>query len=204
MKKCIITGAGDYNGIRPEFSADYIIAADGGYDLLKNTSLVPDLVIGDFDSIADCEIPADTEVIKFPPEKDKSDLELAVDEAIRRGFDCFYIYGCLGGRLDHTFANIAVLTAISKRGLTGYLIGVNEIITAVTNKRLLLDSYKSGIISIFPAGESAEGVTLKGLKYPLGNAVLTCDSTLGLSNEFMESQAEIEVKNGTLTVIINF
>ena len=199
MKKCIIIGAGDFNALCPDYTADFIIAADGGYEKLTEGSV--DLLVGDFDSIKAFEIPHNVETIRFPSEKVSSDLELAVNEAINRGFDCFYIYGALGGRLDHTFGSIAVLTAISKKGMTGYLIGENEIITAVTNSKLELTG--NGIISIFPAGEKAQGVTLEGLKYELNNAELTCCTTHGLSNEYITGKsASIQVRDGTLIVII--
>jgi len=166
---------------------------------VDNEQLTVDLLIGDFDTLK--KIPDNVEAIRHPSEKNESDLELAVEEAIRRGFNCFYIYGCLGGRLDHSLASIAVLASISRRGMTGWLIGVNEVITAVTDSKITLDSHESGFVSIFPAGETAKGVTLTGLKYPLCNAVLTCVNSLGLSNEFMGVEAVVEVRDGTLIII---
>ena len=202
MKKCIIIGAGEFNGFCADFTADFIIAADGGYDALTRYGFKADLLVGDFDSInCNKNIPDNIEVITFPKAKDSSDLELAVDEAIKRGFDCFYIYGALGKRLDHTLASIAVLVALSQKKLTGYLIGENETITAVTDSKLTLSACESGVISVFAAREKAEGVNLKGLKYPLDNAVLTHYSTHGLSNEFLGEEAIIEVQNGTLIVV---
>ena len=199
MRKCMIIGAGEFTGFNPNFTAEYIIAADGGYDHLNKHKLNPDLVVGDFDSVK--KTPVNVEIIRHPSEKDESDLELAVEAAITRGFDCFYIYGALGKRLDHTLASIAVLISISQKGMTGYLIGDDEIITAVTDSLITLGTQNSGVVSVFATGEAASGVNLKGLKYPLSNAVLTCGSTRGLSNEFIGVEAVIEVRNGTLIVI---
>ncbi|MCL1903185.1 MAG: thiamine diphosphokinase [Oscillospiraceae bacterium] len=196
MNKCIIIGAGEFDGFRDEYTADYVIAADGGID---NLQCKADLLIGDFDSAK--ALPADVEQIRFPKEKDQSDLELAVAEAIKRGFNCFYIYGALGKRLDHSLASIAVLTALSQRGCTGYLLGTNEIITAVTNSSVTLKPQFNSLVSVFPAGNNASGVSLKGVKYPLENAVLTNGSTLGLSNEIVGDAAFIEVQNGTLIIV---
>jgi thiamine pyrophosphokinase len=190
MKKCVIAGAGEFNGLHSDFSADYIIAADSDY-------LSPDLLIGDLDSVS--SIPEGVETIRFPQEKDASDLELACDEAIRRGFGCLYIYGALGGRLDHTLASIAVLVSVSRRGISAWLIGADEIITAVTNGRITLSG--RGTVSIFPAGEKASGVTLSGLKYTMDNGTLTCDSSRGLSNEFVGENVVIEVRDGTLIIV---
>ena len=199
MKKCTIVGAGSFAGFCPEFTSEYIIAVDGGYDNLKRFNLSPNLLIGDFDSIE--STPDNIETIRFSSIKDESDLELAVAEAIRRGYVCFYIYGALGGRLDHTLASIAVLASASMQGFTGYLVGENERITAITNKKIAFSKSESGNISVFPVGKEAAGVSIGGLKYPLDNAVLSCDSTLGLSNEFIGEDADIEVKDGTLVVV---
>ncbi|MCL2634656.1 MAG: thiamine diphosphokinase [Oscillospiraceae bacterium] len=202
MKPCVIVGAGEFTGLSGIRHTDYyyIIAADGGYDNLKQFGIKPDLIIGDLDSINN--IPADIETIRFPIEKSASDMELAVEEAIRRGYGYFYIYGALGKRLDHTLANIAVLVNISKRGYLAYLIGGGCEITAVTNSRLTFGKEKTGVVSVFPAGDEARGVTLTGLKYPLCDAVIKCGTTVGLSNEFLGVESFIKVKNGTLVVII--
>jgi thiamine pyrophosphokinase len=203
MKACTIIGAGEFSGFNPAFISDFIIGADA-------CPVPVNLLVGDFDTLKSLEkVPHNVEVVRFPSEKDESDLELAVEEAIRCGFNTFYIYGCLGGRLDHTLASISVLTYVSRKGMIGYLIGENEVITAVTNDKITLEPQKSGIVSIFPAGGKASGVTLKGLKYPLNNAVLTCGSTLGLSNEFIGGAGRdanaptVEVRDGTLIVVIS-
>ena len=203
LKTCIIIGAGEFSRIHPSFVADYVIGADA-------CPVPVDLLIGDFDTLKN--IPDDIEIIQFPKEKDASDLELAVEEAISRGFDCFYIYGALGGRLDHTLASIAVLTSISRKGLTGWLISENEVVTAVTNGQLIINHVPLNkgyaldtppqYLSIFPIGGKARGVTLTGLKYETDNAVLSCDNSLGLSNEFVSKEAIIDVKNGTLIVVM--
>jgi thiamine pyrophosphokinase len=194
MKKCVIIGANEFSGLLPQFMADYVIGADACPEDVQ-----VDLLIGDFDTLTN--IPADIETISFPSEKNESDLELAVEEAVRRGYDCFYIYGCLGGRLDHTIASISVLASISQRNMTGYLISEKEVITAVTNRKLTLNSKKTGTVSVFPVGGAAKGVTLTGLKYPLNDAELPF-SSLGLSNEFIDEEVTIEVSNGTLIVVI--
>jgi thiamine pyrophosphokinase len=205
--KCIIVGAGDFAGLAdfdPE--SDLIIAADGGYDSLRRIGVTPHIIIGDFDSICESET-ADfaVELLRFPPEKDASDLELAVDEAIRRGRDRMDIYGALGGRLDHTLASIAVLVSLSRRGFADCrLIGVNETIAAVTDGSLTLTSGSAReIVSIFPAGDAAHGVTLTGFKYPLTDGSLTNTTSRGVSNEFAAGAkvATVAVRSGTLVVI---
>ena len=194
--KCIIIGNGEQTKIHPDYTADYVIGADMYVEGV-------DLLVGDFDTLCIDSIPDNIETIRHPIEKDESDLELAVAEAIRRGFDTFYIYGCLGGRFDHTLASIAVLTSISQKGLCGFLIGKSQTITAITKGKLTLECNPPEVVSLFPAGDTAAGVTLTGFKYPLNNATLTNNNSLGLSNVALDSNAVIEVKNGTLIVVIN-
>jgi len=203
VKSCIIVGAGEFDGLKSEHESKFIIAVDGGYDSLKKIGVTPDLIVGDCDSIE--ALPDNIEVVRYPAEKNQSDLELAVGEAIKRGFVSFYIYGALGKRFDHSLASMAVLTGISQKGLNARLIGTASSLceaTAVTNSKLVFEAGSSGTISIFPAGEKAEGVSLQGLKYQLDNAVLHCHETVGLSNEFTGEEAVIEVKSGTLIIIL--
>ncbi|MCL2754278.1 MAG: thiamine diphosphokinase [Oscillospiraceae bacterium] len=184
---CIIVGASpECAAIAEHENAQaFVIAVDGGYDRLTECGIVPDLVIGDFDSLTG-KLPVTVETLRFPQEKDESDTELAVQEAIRRGCKAFRIYGALGGRLDHTLANIALMISLSERGYDCRLIGEREWLTAVvSNSRFKLDCATGQTVSVFTADESAHGVTLTGFKYPLANAVLQ-RGTRGLSNEVTE------------------
>ncbi|MDR0222222.1 MAG: thiamine diphosphokinase [Oscillospiraceae bacterium] len=199
MKSCAIVGAGEFNGFHPCFAGEYTIAADGGCDNLAKFGITPDLIVGDCDSIS--EIPGGVEVVRAPSEKDETDAALAVNEAIRRGYVRFYIYGALGGRLDHTLANISLLANLSRRGFTARIIGKNEIIAAVTDGVAAFGADKTGIISIFPAGEKAKGVSLKGLKYGLDDAELRFDAAVGVSNEFIGEESFVGVKKGTLIIV---
>ena len=104
-----ISGASEFNS--EQFSArngagafDAVIAVDGGFASLADVGCAPDLAIGDFDSLG--YVPEGVEVLVFPPEKDASDMELALGEAVARGADAVEVYGALGGRLDHTLANL--------------------------------------------------------------------------------------------------
>ena len=198
-KSCIIIGNGDFNGLHPDYTADYVIAADT-LQIKK-----ADLIVGDFDSIDSREVPPDIETVQVSAEKDFSDLELAVNEAIKRGYDCLYIYGALGGRFDHSLASLAVLRRAVESGLTAYLIGVNEIVTAVVclcgQGAVTLPIRDSGYVSVFPVNGDASGVTITGLKYSLDNADLSQNCTVGLSNEFVGEEAVVTVKDGMLLVL---
>lgn len=178
---------------------ELIIAADAGYERLKKMGITPHLAIGDFDSAR--EVPNDVEVVRYPKEKDDTDTLLAVKEAIARGSSEIVIYGSLGGRIDHTFANIQTLVFIAENGRRGYLVGQGWVITAVKDGSISFGSEKSGTVSVFCAGDTACGVNIKGLKYEVENAELRNGFPVGVSNEFIGKEAEISVKRGVVLVM---
>lgn len=197
---CYIIAAGPVETLTLNASdSDFIIAADAGYLHLSALSATANLVVGDFDSMA--EKPNHPNIVTHPAAKDKTDTLLAIDEGLRRGYRRFIILGGLGGRLDHTLANIQALSYIAASGGRGYLAGSGMVITVIRNGRLCLDGGKMGVISVFSCGEAARGVNLKGLKYKLRNAVLTSEMPLGVSNEFTGVPGEISVASGSIAVM---
>ncbi len=204
MKVCYIFAAGEYDNIlfdKAIIDSDFIIAADGGYSYLKQNNILPDLAVGDFDSL--CFIPKDVEVIQHPCEKDDTDMALAVNEGFRRGYNCFVIYGGLGGRLDHTLANIQTLQFIAKNNGRGFLCNKDTIVTSIYNNSIKFSRNNMGTVSIFCLDKVAKGVTIKGLKYEVCDAELNSSTPLGVSNEFINKEAEITVIDGCLTIIYN-
>ncbi len=201
-KICYIVGAGPVDALTLEPTEhDYVIAADAGYQHLADLSVVADLVVGDFDSMP--AKPNHPNIIAHPAEKDETDMMLAVDEGLRRGYRTFVLLGGMGGRLDHTYANIQMLSYMAAQSARGCLLGGGTAVTVVRNGTLRFDACKSGIVSVFCAGETAHGVTLTGLKYPLLNAELNFMQSLGVSNEFTGIPSEISVLNGSLVVMWN-
>lgn len=200
MGICYIVGAGHFENVKINpSSGDYIIAADKGFSYLREIMIKPDIVIGDFDSLED--IPENENVVQHPIDKDDTDMMLAIKTGLDLGYKTFLIYGGLGGRLDHTYANIQILVYLSVKGARGYLLDGDRVVTAITNEELLFSTERKGILSVFSAGDSAKGVNLKGLKYQLEDAVLTKDMPLGVSNEFTESESCVSVEEGTLIVM---
>jgi len=199
---CYIFGAAKISetDISPK-EGDCVIAADGGFAELQRLSISADIVVGDFDSLK--RIPEHENVLKYPVEKDDTDMMLAVKEGIYRGYKKFILYGGLGGRLDHTLANIQVLVNLSRNRASGYLVGDGMVITAVSNGSITFLGDKKGTISVFCSGDKAEGVCLEGLKYPLVNADLSDDVPLGISNEFTGRESKITVGKGTLVILWN-
>ncbi|MCM1537849.1 MAG: thiamine diphosphokinase [bacterium] len=202
---CFIIGAGEIGNpgwfrrqVRPK-EKDYLIAADGGYTICERCGIRVDALIGDFDSL--CCIPEHPNVIRLPQEKDDTDLHYAVKKGLERGYRMFEIYGATGGREGHTMANYQTLVYLAHQRACGILRSMNVQVTAIDSDTLRLPAYKGGLVSLFCMGERAEGVTLKGLKYPLSDAVLTNDTPIGVSNEFIGETAEITVADGTLLVM---
>ncbi len=201
-RTCFIFGAGEYGGrtlTGAGLSGGLIIAADGGYDRLRQWGISPDLAVGDFDSLG--RTPEGVEVVRHPVMKDDTDMMLAVREGLARGCTRFLLYGGLGGRLDHTLANLHVLAFLAQRSCPAFLLGEDTAVTALCGGTLTFGPEHAGVLSLFAWGGAARGVTLTGLLYPLENAVLTPEHPLGVSNEFLGRTARVSVAGGTLIAV---
>ena len=203
MPICFVFGAGPPPDCPPEISAqDIVIAADGGYLYTQSAGIRADAVVGDFDSLGGVpeHRPDGPFVMQLPKEKDQTDTFAALKYGQERGFKCFHIYGGVGGRLDHTLANIQCLTFLLNHGARGYLHDRDTVATALKTG-VWLAPRESGVISVFALGGSAEGVCLRGFKYELEDAALTTDFPLGVSNEFIGQSAYVGVERGNLLII---
>ena len=180
---------------------DYLICADGGEMIAAQLGPQPDCVVGDFDSDRTTER-FDCLYITYPAEKDLTDSEAALLHAVERGCRDITVIGGIGGRLDHTVGSIAMLLKFAKDVDHLEFRDGNNAMFLLTNGEAMLhpsDDYKYfGLWSIDPV---ATGVTITGAKYPLTNAVLPRDTTLGISNEITGSAAHIIVRDGTVLVM---
>lgn len=197
---CYIVGAGENYGLNfiPR-TEDFVIAADAGFQALEQKGIPANMIIGDFDT-ADF-IPNHPNVIVLNAEKDDTDMRAAVHAGISEGYEIFHIYCGTGGRIEHTIANMQLLTELSQNGRQGFLFGKDYVITAITDRCMSFPKNASGYLSVFSHSEKSEGVCLKGLKYELENAVLTNTFPLGVSNEFIGEESTITVKKGTLLLV---
>ncbi len=201
-KICYIVGAGSFEIKKIDVKEnDLVIAADGGYDNLKSLEISPNILLGDFDSIS--KIPSVKNIIQHPAEKDETDMMLAVEKGLENGYNCFVIYGGLGGRLDHTLANIQTLIYLSKKDVSAYFVGEGVVITAITNTEIEIKGKEKNLLSAFCFENQATGVWEWNLKYKLENATLTCSVPTGVSNEFTSKPAKIKVEDGTLVIMWN-
>ena len=196
---CFIFGAGSYYGLaqRP-VPGDTVIAADGGWRTCRQEGITPDLLLGDFDSLP--EVPHFDHIRRVPVEKDDTDMMLAIKEGLRRGETVFHLYGGMGGRTDHTIANLQSLLYLACHGARGWLYGDQERLTAICDGELTLPAREKGIVSVFCMGADAEGVTIQGAQYPLEDAALTADFPLGVSNHFIGSAVRVAVRRGCLLI----
>ncbi len=203
MKKqgaCYIVGAGEFTTLyRIPAEEDYVIAADGGYRYLQQMGIYPDLVLGDFDSLL--EKPQHDHLIELPAEKDDTDMLYAIKVGLEKGFKTFYLYGGMGGRFDHTVANLQSLAFLSQHGAAGFLFGKEDVTTVLSNPSVRFDSGAEGYISLFSFGEHCSGVCIRGLKYELENASLCHTFPIGTSNEFIQKESEIAVAQGTALLV---
>ena len=200
----IIVGAGD---ILPEDltfkrkSDDLICAADAGHLALLQAGIIPDLIIGDFDSSEFLEV--NTEIIRLPVEKDDTDTVYCVKEGLKRGFKEFLIIGALGGkRISHTIANIQMLSMIREAGAYAEIIAGETtmfILTGGETHRFTPDS--AGTVSFFSLSDEAV-VSLKNFYYSLEEGELTRYFPLGVSNHFIGKEAEIRVRSGEVLAVV--
>ncbi len=194
---CHIVCALPQNTLSAPAPGDLVIAADGGYARLGGVR--PDLVVGDFDSLG--YVPEGESVVRHPVKKDDTDTMLAARIGLARGYRAFLLHGAVGGRLDHTLANLQTLAFLREHGARAALLGDGETITLIRNESLRFRAGLRGTVSVFSYGACAEGVYERGFAYTLNDATLTDTKPIGVSNAFTGAPAEIAVRSGRLAVL---
>lgn len=181
----------------------YVIAADSGLDHARRLNLAVDLIVGDLDSVSARAL-ADSEGIpieQYPTDKNYTDLELALDAAVRLDAERIVVLGGHGGRLDHFFGNAAVLTApsLANRNIE-WLAGHAHVY--VVRRWTQLHGSVGATVSLLAVGGPATGIVTQGLRWPLANEVLEPWESRGLSNQFSSPIAIINLESGTLLAVI--
>ena len=215
MGACALVGAADFNSVEfmrrynaGEFDAVY--AVDGGLVWLSDCGVVPDLVLGDFDSLG--YVPDGVPVETHPPMKDFSDMELALERAFADGHCRVVIFGGIGDRLDHTLANLQVFARFSERGVLVEAVADSFAVRMVTgpDEFALPAELEQGVVSVFSMSDCCVGVTERGLLYSLDDVQLTNRESMGLSNELVSKadraaaglvEPVVSVQQGTLVVM---
>lgn len=197
MKKALIIAAGTVDKVDTA-GADLIIAADGGYDAALRLGIRPDLFVGDMDSVTE---KVDIKTVVLSKEKDFTDTECAIEEAVSRGYGRIDIYGATGTRLDHTLANIFMMKKYSDRCIDVRIIDSHNKMRAV-NGTNVFSGLKGKTVSFIPADTVVSGVTLSGFKYPLKNRDISIGTSLTVSNIAVSDEVRVDIKHGTLIMII--
>lgn len=186
---------------------DVIIAADKGLETLYKLKVMPNYIIGDFDSI-------DTKVLKqyentnipityLKPEKDYTDTHMALKKAIEIGSKEITIIGGIGTRLDHTLANINILKEALDNNVKAKIINENNEIMLINNEVTINKNNKFKYISLLPLTTKVSGITLEGFKYLLYDAALNIGESIGVSNEQISDLAKIKIKEGIAILILS-
>ena len=199
-KSCLIISGGEYAPFEKPAEGCLVVACDRGYEHARRAGIRPDLLVGDFDSCA-AAVEEGVEILRFPPEKDDTDTMLALRIALARGCREIRLVCALGGRLDHTLANLQALVFAAEQGCAARICSPDTEITALREGSLRLPRREGFSLSVFAAGGLCRGVSIRGAKYPLEDAELRPGLPLGVSNEWAAPEAEISVREGTLLIV---
>jgi thiamine pyrophosphokinase len=203
MSRCVIIGGAeikDYDVVRRYFRADdWFCYCDSGLLHMEPLGAAPALIIGDFDSHPNPDLPVET--IVLPREKDDTDTVYAVREAVRRGADAFLLVGVTGQRLDHTIGNLSILLWLDTLGKSAMIVddyAEMEIISRQTAS--IPDSF--AWFSLLSICGTARGITVRNAKFPLHDAEIGCEYQYGISNEVTPGRtATVTVAEGRLLLI---
>jgi thiamine pyrophosphokinase len=209
-RRCVLISAyldAAISEIAPVGAGDFVICLDGGYARAAAEGLVPDVVLGDFDSL---KSPVDPgfkgRIIRAPAEKDDTDAMLGLKYGLELGFSDFLMIGGLGGRLDHSLANLQALSFCLDQGGRMWVADAANKATIIADRSFTLrreEKEGAAYFSLLSWTERCTGVCVENAKYTLRNAVLTQGMPLGVSNEFLEGPAVVRLESGRLLVILS-
>jgi thiamine pyrophosphokinase len=201
------------NGVIPDPSTvqrwvragDDLLAADGGARHALAMGLRPRVVVGDLDSLepelVEQLASQGVEMERYPVAKNETDLELAIERAIRDGAQEVVLLGALGGRLDQSLANVLLMAQRDWPAII-HLVDANEIATVIhSGERMTLEAAVGSTVSLLPLSAEVTGITYTGMLYPLDNATLPLGSTRGVSNEVVSYPATVYIEGGIALVI---
>ena len=199
---CMIISGGTFTPLPQPDENTFVIACDRGYTYARRCGIRPDLLVSDFDSYdgpVDPEIPLQ----RFPSEKDDTDTMIAIRAALERGFREAVLYCALGGRLDHTLANLQSLAFALSHGLRLRIVSEDTEVLLLQDGTLSLPRREGFALSVFAFSERCRGVSLHGTKYTLTDAELENSFPLGVSNEWAEDAATVSITGGTLLIVLS-
>ncbi len=215
MKVAVMAdGEWDYLWGRNELETqkiDVLICADGGANLAISSGRIPDVLVGDLDSITTDNLSKclenETKIIKYPAEKDQTDLELALDfaqnylESHGQPENTILLYAAGGKRLDHLLGNVAIMLGAAQNKRTVIMTDKSYLAWIMLPGRETINATVGQLLSIIPLSEKAV-VCSRGLYYELNHLTLWQNSARGVSNILRESKVELEVRQGNILVIL--
>ncbi|MBP3608396.1 MAG: thiamine diphosphokinase [Treponema sp.] len=200
-KKCLVVSGGEYCDF-DSTSYDFVIACDKGYEYSKKVGVMPNFIIGDFDSYKG-ELPSDIPIIKLNTDKDETDTFYAVKYALENGFSEIDVVCAFGGRLDHCIANIQTASYVVEHGGKTTFYGKDETLYCFSKSSIIIPKKEGYSLSVFALTDSCFNVWEKGTKYLLEGATLINKFPIGISNEWVEDFAEISCGSGVLLVVVS-
>lgn len=208
MRCVIICGSPDTDiafvqgQIRPD---DFIICADSGYLTAKQLGIIPDILVGDFDSYTG-ELPRNREirVVSLNPRKDQTDTFQCAYEGMQAGLRDFVLLGALGGRLDHVMGNLAVMAYLVQNHCSVQMLSSQETVRLLPEGIHRVSGVCGKTFSVVPFGCGQITVTYQEhVAYPLEHYTVTAGVTIGISNIFTGDVCDLQIHEGQALVIIN-
>lgn len=204
IKRCVIICASPYyqgDFIKNEIQEDdFVICADGGYDIAKEVGITPSLIAGDFDS-SRLTVPSGGNVIALPVEKDDTDSFFCAKYAVRQGYKDLLLLGATGCRIDHMYANFALLQYVYRKGCSGVIKDRHSAVYYTEGS--LTIHCKGKTVSVLPYGCANAEVTLRGFKYKADRLKMESFFPIGASNIATEEGSTVQVHSGGVLVIVN-
>lgn len=198
-RKCLIISGGKFQNIKIDKKYDLVIACDKGYINARKLKITPDIIIGDFDS---AKMPKENaNIIAVDSIKDDTDTGLAVKYALRNGYRDIDIICALGGRIDHSLANISLMKYIVEHKGVAKILSCDATLIAVGAGKIKIKNDGSKYLSVFSLSDKSKINYIKGTKYDVKNKVLQNGFPLGVSNEIKNKFAEISVESGMVLII---
>ena len=213
QKKILIVTGGS---LCPDFAADYlkrhtfheVIAADAGLDHCKRLGITPTVILGDFDSLKEKELldgyrKKGVRIECFPTRKDYTDTHLAMELSIKMRPSQVHVLGATGTRIDHTLANIGLLTRMADEGIECLILDDHNVVQMLKgpDEKIFQRTKQKSYVSLLACSKEVKGITLTGFSYPLHDAVMHAFDSLGISNEIAEDKACLKIDSGYLLVI---
>lgn len=183
---------------------DYVIGVDRAAHWLITHGVIPDVAIGDFDSVTEKELAVVTQkvkkVLQYPTDKDFTDMELAINFAVKQSPTVVTIYGGIGTRMDHSFVTVQMLEKLFKKHVPAVIRDSNNEAFLTAGKQTIPQIKKYRYVSLLPVTDSIS-VTLKGFVYSIEKTTIHRGQSIGISNEFTDKEATIEVHKGIALVV---